>query len=170
MHNAMALGQELIGMHYRYPDHFVVGREKIREFAIAVKDDHPAHFDEAAAAAAGFPGLVASLTFVAVAGRRVQEEIFKEFHLPINMARVFHRDQKIHFHRPILAGDELHFDAYLDSVIQSHGTVIAELRSEVTDIDGEPVMTTVVTLIGEAAEDDDPDATVAAIASHRAAE
>lgn len=36
----------LIGSHYRAPDYFEVGREKIREFALAVKDDHPAHFDE----------------------------------------------------------------------------------------------------------------------------
>ncbi|MDT4950910.1 MAG: hypothetical protein QOJ37_3505, partial [Pseudonocardiales bacterium] len=25
-------------MHYRYPDHYVVGREKIREYASAVKN------------------------------------------------------------------------------------------------------------------------------------
>jgi acyl dehydratase len=163
----MALGQELIGTHYRYPDHFLVGREKIREFALATKDGHPEHFDEAAAAAAGHPNLVAPLTFVAVAGRRVQEEIFKQFELPINMARVFHRDQKLLFHRPILAGDELHFDAYLDALHVMQGIVVADLRSEVTDGTGQPVLTTIVTLIGEAKEDDDPDATVAAIASHR---
>jgi acyl dehydratase len=163
----MALGQELIGTHYRYPDYFVVGRDKIREFALAAKDHHPEHFDEAAAAAAGHPNLVAPLTFVAVAGRRVQEEIFKQFDLPINMARVFHRDQKLLFHRPILAGDALHFDAYLDALSEMQGIVVAELRSEVTDSTGEPVLTTIVTLIGEARDDDDADATVAAIASRR---
>ncbi|MGH3553667.1 MAG: 3-hydroxyacyl-ACP dehydratase, partial [Mycobacterium sp.] len=26
-------------MHYRYPDHYVVEREKIREYAVAVKND-----------------------------------------------------------------------------------------------------------------------------------
>ena len=35
----MAIAEEIIGTHYRFPDHFVVGREKIREFAEAVKDD-----------------------------------------------------------------------------------------------------------------------------------
>ena len=29
-------------MHYRYPDHYVVGREKIREYAVAVKNDDAA--------------------------------------------------------------------------------------------------------------------------------
>ena len=53
-----------------------------------------------------------------------------------------------------MAGDNLYFDTYLDSVIESHGTVIAEIRSEVTDADGNPVMTSVVTMIGEAINDE----------------
>ncbi|HYB34743.1 MAG TPA: MaoC family dehydratase N-terminal domain-containing protein [Mycobacterium sp.] len=159
---------DIIGKHYRYHDHFDVGREKIREFARAVKDDHPAHYDEAVAAEAGYPALVAPLTFLAIAGRRVQLELFTKFDIPINIARVFHRDQKFKFHRPILAHDRLYFDAYLDSVIQSHGTVIAEIRSEVTDADGKAVVTSIVTMIGEAAHQEaDAEMTAAAIASIR---
>ncbi|MGH3564049.1 MAG: FAS1-like dehydratase domain-containing protein [Mycobacterium sp.] len=159
----------IIGTHYRYPDYFEVGGEKIREFARAVKDDHAAHFEEAAATDLGYPGLVASLTFLAVAGRRVQWEIFTKFDIPINIARVFHRDQKFTFHRPILAGDRLYFDTYLDSVIESHGTVISEIRSEVTDADGKPVVTSIVTMLGESINQDaDTEAaTIAAIASMR---
>lgn len=156
----------IIGKHYRQLDHFEVGREKIREFAMSIKDDNPLHYDEAAATEAGYPGLPAPLTFLAIAGRRVQLEIFTKFSIPINIARVMHRDQKFKFHRPILAGDELHFDTYLDSVIESHGTVLAEIRSEVTDADGNPVVTSVVTMLGEAAKHDgEAEATVAAIAS-----
>lgn len=108
---------------------------------------------------------MAPLTFLAIAGRRVQLEIFTKFSIPINIARVIHRDQKFKFHRPIVAGDKLYFDTYLDSVIESHGTVLAEIRSEVTDADGEPLITSVVTMLGEATTQADTDATVAAIAS-----
>jgi meromycolic acid (3R)-3-hydroxyacyl-[acyl-carrier protein] dehydratase HadD len=161
----MAIAQEIIGTHYRYHDSFVVGREKIREFAAASKDDHPAHYDVQVAADLGYPSLVASLTFIAVAGRRVQLEMFKKFDVGINLARVIHRDQKLKFHRPIVVGDELYFDSYLDSVTEAHGAVIAELRSEVTDAEGKPVLTTVVTMLGEAESDEHTDAQVAAIAS-----
>ena len=95
--------------------------------------------------------MVASLTFLAVAGRRVQLEIFNHFDVPINMERVLHRDQKLTFHRPILAGDKLYFDSYLDSVTESHGAVLTEVRGEVTDADGKPVITSIVTMLGEAA-------------------
>jgi acyl dehydratase len=164
----MAIAEEIIGTHYRYPDYFAVGREKIREFARAVKNDHPAHFEEKAAAECGYDRLIAPLTFLAVAGRRVQLEIFKQFDVPINLARVFHRDQKLIFHRPIVAGDKLYFDNYLDSVIESHGTVISEIRGEVTDEDGKPVVTSIVTMIGEAQhQSEEADDVVSTIAARR---
>ena len=115
----------------------------------------------------GYDSLVASLTFLAVAGRKVQLEIFKHFAVPINLERVLHRDQKIKFHRPILAGDRLWFDSYLDSVIEAHGTVVSEIRGEVSDDNGEPVITSIVTVIGEAAHDDEADEVSATIAARR---
>ncbi|OBK70800.1 MaoC family dehydratase N-terminal domain-containing protein [Mycobacterium sp. 1274761.0] len=163
----MAIAQDIVGTHYRYPDYFEVDREKIREFAAAVKDHHPAHYDEAAAKEVGYDALIASLTFLAVAGRKVQLEIFKQFAIPINMERVLHRDQKIKFHRPILAGDKLFFDSYLDSLIEAHGTVVAEIRGEASDADGQPVITSVVTVIGEAAYDEEADEVSAAIRERR---
>jgi acyl dehydratase len=146
-----------------------VGREKIREFAEAISNDHPLHHSEEAAAEAGYDATVAPLTFLAVAGRRVQMDVFTKFDIPINLARVLHRDQKFLFHRPIKTGDRLYFDTYLDSVIESHGTVIAEIRSEVTDADGEPIITSIVTMLGESSNPDaNAEATIAAIASIRA--
>ncbi|MBS1695244.1 MAG: MaoC family dehydratase N-terminal domain-containing protein [Actinobacteria bacterium] len=163
----MAIADDIIGTHYRYPDYFEVDREKIREFARAVKDDHPAHFDEDAAQECGSDTLIASLTFLAVAGRRVQLEIFNQFDVPINLARVLHRDQKLIYHRPIVAGDKLFFDSYLDSVIESHGTVISEVRAEVTDANGEPVMTSIVTMLGEATHPGEADEVSSQIAAAR---
>jgi len=163
----MAIAENIIGTHFRYPDYFEVDREKIREFACAVKDDHPAHYSEDAAREYGYDALVASLTFLAVAGRRVQLELFNHFDVPINMERVLHRDQKLTFHRPILAGDKLYFDSYLDSVTESHGAVVSEIRGEVTDAEGKPVITSVVTVMGEATHPDEADEVSAKIAAAR---
>lgn len=162
----MSIAANIIGTHYRYPDYFEVGREKVREFSQAVKDDHPAHFDEAAARECGYDNLIAPLTFLAVAGRRVQLELFDKFDVPINLERVLHRDQKLIFHRPIVVGDKLWFDSYLDSVIESHGTVICEIRAEVSDDEGKPVATSIVTMLGEA-EIDEADEISSQIAAAR---
>ena len=163
----MSIAADIIGTHYRYPDYFEVGREKVREFALAVKDEHPAHRDEQGAAECGHDAVVASLTFLAVAGRRVQLDLFDKFDVPINLERVLHRDQKLIFHRPIKVGDKLWFDSYLDSVIESHGTVICEIRAEVTDDDGAPIATSIVTMLGEAANPDEAGEISAQVAAAR---
>ena len=63
-------------MHYRYPDHYVVGREKIREYATAVKNEDAAFFEEKAAADLGYDGLLAPLTFISVFGYQAQSAFF----------------------------------------------------------------------------------------------
>lgn len=161
----MSFASDIIGTHFRYPDYYLVGREKIREYAEAIQSDDPLHFSEEAAKAAGYPDVVAPLTFIAIPGRQVQLEIFRNFDVGINLARVIHRDQKIRYHRPICAGDKLHFDSWLESVVESFGAVISTLRTEVTDEDGKPVMTTLVTMFGESAGAEENNAQVAAIAA-----
>jgi acyl dehydratase len=163
----MGIADEIVGTHFRYPDYFEVGREKVREFANAVQDSHPAHHTEEGAAEHGHDAILASLTFIAVAGRKVQLEIFNQFDVPVNMERVLHRDQKLVFHRPIKVGDKLWFDSYLDSVIESHGAILTEVRGEVTDDDGNPVLTSVVTILGEAEHEGEADEVTAQIAAAR---
>jgi acyl dehydratase len=160
-----SIASDIIGTHYRYPDYYLVGREKIREYAKAIQSDDPLHYDIDAARAAGYPNVVAPLTFIAIPGRQVQLDIFRNFDVGINIARVIHRDQKITYHRPICAGDKLFFDSWLESVVESFGAIISTLRTEVTDADGNPVMTTLVTMFGESGGAEEDNAQVAAIAA-----
>ena len=50
-------------------------------------------------------------------------------------------------------------------MIESHGAVVSEIRGEVTDADGKPVITSVVTVLGEAAHPDEADEVSAQIAA-----
>ena len=52
----MPLTEDIVGMHYRYPDHYMVEREKIREYAVAVQNDESVFFEENAAAELGGKG------------------------------------------------------------------------------------------------------------------
>ena len=79
----MALKIDIRGMIWRYPDCFVVGREQLREFARAIKCDHPAYFDEDAAAELGYDAIVAPVTFVSILAKYVQVDFFR--HVDIGM-------------------------------------------------------------------------------------
>ncbi len=55
----------------------MVGREKIREFAKAIRADDPASHDDEAAAMLGHDSLVAPLTFTTIFAKLVQNDFFE---------------------------------------------------------------------------------------------
>lgn len=95
-------------------DRSLIGRESepvvhevekgaIRRFAEALGDPNPIYQDEAAARAAGHPGLVAPPTFpVALTAN----ERFRHS-LDLGTRSVLHREQAFEYARPIVAGDRI---------------------------------------------------------------
>ncbi|AMC71755.1 (3R)-hydroxyacyl-ACP dehydratase subunit HadC [Mycobacterium tuberculosis] len=100
----MALKTDIRGMIWRYPDYFIVGREQCREFARAVKCDHPAFFSEEAAADLGYDALVAPLTFVTILAKYVQLDFFRHVDVGMETMQIVQVDQRFVFHKPVLAG------------------------------------------------------------------
>lgn len=148
----MSLGDKIVGMHYRYPDHYEVEREKIREYAVAVKNDDPAFFEEKASLELGYKGLVAPLTFISVFGYTAQAAFFEHANIATNDAQIVQVDQVLKFRRPIQVGDKLYCDVYVDSVRRAHGTDIIVTKNIVTNEAGEVVQETYTTLAGRAGE------------------
>ena len=149
----MALTGNIVGMHYRYPDHYEVEREKIREYAIAVQNQEAWFFEEDAAAELGYKGLPAPLTFICVFGYKAQTAFFKHANIAVEDAQIVQVDQVLKFQRPIVVGDRLYCDVYVDSVRQSHGTQIIVTKNIVTNEAGDVVQETYTTLAGRAGED-----------------
>lgn len=149
----MSLGKDVIGMHYRYPDHYVVEREKIREYAVAVKNDDASFFEEKAAVELGYHGLLTPLTFISVFGYQAQTAFFADANIGIQDAQIVQVDQVLKYLKPIQAGDKLHCDVYVDSVRQAHGTDIIVTKNIITNQAGDVVQETYTTLAGRASEE-----------------
>jgi acyl dehydratase len=149
----VALSKQIVGMHYRHPDHYVVGREKIREYAIAVKNDDAAYYDEKVAAELGHQALPAPLTFISVFGYQAQTAFFASANIGVTDMQIVQVDQVLKFRRPIHAGDKLYCDVYVDSVRQGHGTDIIVTKNIVTNDSGDVVQETYTTLAGRSSED-----------------
>jgi acyl dehydratase len=144
----VALSLDIIGMHYRYPDFYEVGREKIREYAVAVKNDDPAYHDETAAADLGHSSLPAPLTFISVFGYQAQTAFFEHANIGITDAQIVQVDQELKIHQPIKAGDRLYCDVFVHSIRQAHGTDIIVTKNVITNEQGEAVQETYTTLAG----------------------
>ncbi|MFG1930061.1 (3R)-hydroxyacyl-ACP dehydratase subunit HadA [Mycobacterium sp. NPDC048908] len=140
-------------MHYRYPDHYVVGREKLREYAVAVKNDDPVFHDEKAAAELGHDRLPAPLTFISVFGYQAQSAFFDYANIGVTDMKIVQVDQVLKFVRPIYAGDTLYCDVYVDSVRQAHGADIIVTKNIVTNDKGDVVQESYTTLAGRSGEE-----------------
>jgi acyl dehydratase len=142
----------IVGMHYRYPDYYEVGREKIREYALAVKNEDPSYFDDAAAIDLGYTGLLAPLTFISVFGYQAQSAFFATANIGITERQIVQVDQELTIKAPIQAGDQLYCDVYVHSIRQAHGTDIIVTKNVITNQAGEVVQETYTTLAGRSEE------------------
>ena len=149
----MSFLDNFVGTHYRHPDHYVVGREKIREYAVAVKNDDAAFFEEKAAAELGHDALLAPLTFISIFGYQAQFAMFEANNIAISDAQIVQVDQVLKFVRPIKAGDTLFCDVYIDSIRKAHGTDIITTRNVITNDKGDVVQECYTTLAGRSDED-----------------
>ncbi|MGW4242697.1 fused (3R)-hydroxyacyl-ACP dehydratase subunits HadA/HadB [Nocardia sp. NPDC004722] len=146
----------MVGYHYRVDDYYEVGREKVREYARAVQDYHPAHWDEDIARGYGHDGLVAPLTFISLVGILAQRKLFEQIVTGYDLSQIMQTDQILEFHRPIKAGDQLSCIVYLHSFRQAFGGDIIVTRNDVVAQNDELVLTTYTTLIGRSGGDIDP--------------
>jgi acyl dehydratase len=144
----VAINTDILGMVWVYEDSYVVGREKVREFTKAVKAEDPASLDEAAAAELGYDDLVAPLTFVTILGKMVQADFMRKVDTGYETLQMVQVDQKFVFHKPILAGDELHARMEVESVVERFGADIVVTRNTLTNKDGELVMESYTTMMG----------------------
>ena len=149
----MPLTTDIVGMHYRYPDYYEVEREKLREYAVAVQNDDTFFLDEDAAAEIGYKGLLAPLTFICVFGYQAQLAFFNHAGIAVSDQQIVQVDQVLKFSKPIVAGDKLYCDVWVESMREAHGTQIIVTKNIVTNEAGDVVQETYTTLAGRAGED-----------------
>jgi acyl dehydratase len=144
----MALKTDIRGMVWHYPDHFVVGREQIRQYARAVKADDPGSHDEDAAAELGHEAIVAPLTFSAIFALLVQQHFFRHVDIGMETMQIVQVDQKFVYLKPIKAGDKLFARMDIHSVDERFGADIVVTKNTCTNDKGEVVLEAYTTMMG----------------------
>lgn len=158
----------LVGRHFRVRDHYDVGREKVREFARAVRNEHPAHHQEAHAQKLGYEKLIASPTFASVIGAATTRSLIGTVLTEYDMSQTLHTDQIFEFHRPILAGDQLAVDVVIESIRTFGDNDFINVKVTLIDIDALPVLVSTTTIVARRGIEIDPATaeTVAGLVMH----
>ena len=143
----MSVNPEIEGRVFPPTRPYLVGREKIREFARAVLANNPINLEVEAARAAGYTDIVAPPTFAVVVQELTLQQLLAEPDAGIDFARVVHGEQRFSFTRPIVAGDELTATLTVASVKSLGGHSMVTAESSIVDADGAHVVTATSTLV-----------------------
>lgn len=141
------MNSAIAGRTYPPTEPYLVGREKVREFARAVLATDPLSLDPEAARAAGFADVVAPPTFAVVVQEHTLAQLLGDEDAGIDFSRVVHGDQRFSFTRPIVAGDELTARLTVTSVKSLGGNSMVTAESDIVDSAGGHVVTATSTLV-----------------------
>ncbi len=143
----MALNAELVGRSYPPTPPYLVGREKVREFASAIGEASPACHDVEAAQSLGYRDVVAPPTFAFVVAYAGSSRAALDPELGLDYARVVHGEQRFVYERPIIAGDSLVATATIEGIRSVAGNDILTTRVDLDTETGEHVATTYTVIV-----------------------
>ncbi len=141
------MNPELQGRVFAPAPAYLVGREKVREFARAVDSTSPLNYDPAAASAAGYSDVVAPPTFAVVVQEATLAQLLAEPDAGIDFSRVVHGEQRFSYTRRIVAGDELTATLSVTSIKSLGGHSMVTAESSMVDASGAHVVTAISTLV-----------------------
>jgi acyl dehydratase len=143
----MPVSKDFVGRTFPATKPYEVSRVKIAEFADAIGDPSPVFRDRDAAAAAGYPDVIAPPTFPIVVTMASSSSVVGDPALGINYAMVVHGEQRFEYSRPLRAGDVVTAESTIESIREVGRNVMMTTRTEVRTMAGEHVVTALSTIV-----------------------
>lgn len=100
---------------------YAVGREKVKEYALAVGETNPVHLDPEAACAAGHADVVAPPMFAVVYSAPAMAPAIFDPEVGMNFAMMVHGGQEFVWEALVVAGDEIVTTATVKSIEERGG-------------------------------------------------
>jgi acyl dehydratase len=120
---------------------YAVGREKVREYALAVGETNPLHLDVHAARAAGHRDVVAPPMFAVVYSAPAMGPAIFDPEVGMDFARMVHGGQAFEWGPLVVAGDQITTTPRLTDVRERGGMGFYVFETESVNQDGETVCT-----------------------------
>src|SRR3712207_5347510 len=117
---AMALKTDAVGKTFPATT-YAVGREKVKEYALAVGETNPIHLSHEAARKAGYAEGVAPPMFAVVFSVPAIAPAIFDPEVGINFAMMVHGGQEFRWGPLVVAGDEIETAVEVKSIIESDG-------------------------------------------------
>jgi len=124
-----------------YPPHeYEVGREKIREYALAVGEDNPVYFEREAARAAGFRDVAAPPMFAVVYSSGAVTPVFFDPDVGIDFTLLVHGGQEFVWGEAVCSGDTIATAVEIKDITEKGGMGFYVFESVSRNQDGAEVV------------------------------
>jgi acyl dehydratase len=143
----MALNPGFVGKTYPDTSPYLIGREKVREFAAAIGEFSPVFHDLGAARAAGYKDLPAARTFAFVVTMNALSTAMFDPELGLDYARVVHGEQCFEYVRAMVAGDEVVVRSHISDISVRGSNEYLTTQADVVTTDGELLVRTRSTIV-----------------------
>lgn len=125
----MTVDPKFTGREYK-PVTYVVGQEKIKEYAQAVGDLNPLYIDPDFAKKSKYGCIIAPPMFVVVFARNAMFSLFEDTELQINLSRLLHGEQEFNFHKIVKANDTITTHSKIKNIYQKSNNDFVELETK----------------------------------------
>ena len=150
----MPVDQSFVGRVYPPTPPYEVSREKIREYARAIRDESPAYFDPEAAKALGYPDVIAPPSFPMIISLEAERQVVYDPELGAReQVRFVHREQRFAYRRPIIAGDVITATVTIANVAAIADADVITFETKIATVEGEHVCTASATFVMYAASE-----------------
>jgi len=118
---------------------YAIGREKVREYALAVGETHPVHLDVEAARDAGHADVVAPPMFTVVYSAPAIGPALFDDEVGMDFARMVHGGQEFRWGPLVVAGDEVTTTASVKDISERDGMAFYVFETVSTNDRGDTV-------------------------------
>ena len=125
----MPVDIKFIGREYKLVT-YVVGQEKIKEYALAIGDLNPLYIDPDFAKKSKYGCVIVPPMFIVVYARDVLVNLFSDTELNLNMLRLLHGEQEFNFHEIVKANDTITTQAKIKNIFQKNNNDFVELETK----------------------------------------
>lgn len=125
----MAIDTKFIGREYK-PVTYVVGQEKIKEYAHAVGDLNPLYIDSEFAKKSKYGCIIAHPMFVVVYAKEAMDNLFLDKELNLNMSRLVHGEQEFDFHKIVKSNDTIQTTGKIKNIYNKGTNDFVELETK----------------------------------------
>jgi acyl dehydratase len=142
----MAVDAKYIGREYG-PLTYEIGKEKIKEYAKAIKNEDPHYMDEDFAKNTKYGGIIAPPTFAVVYAGMLAEPFFFDRELDLNLFMLVHGEQEFEFFEVVRSGDVITSKGKIINIDNKEKLDVVTLEGTSVNQDGKLVCKAVFTFV-----------------------